>query len=203
MTETQRELALHLLKSRGIMRLAELRRAGVHSQTLARMVAAGAVLRQPHGLYRLSGADFDPSQSFAEVAKLIPKGVVCLISALQFHELTLQLPAFVWVAVDRKQRLPRISFPPVRPVRFGEKAMSTEVERHVVDGVEVAVFGAAKSVVDCFRYRKQVGMDVALEGLRNAVRERKVHPDSITDMARRLRVWSVIRPYLDAVLADE
>ena len=201
-TETQRERALHLLESRGIMRLSELKRAGVHYQTLTRMVADGVVLRHSRGLYRLPAADFDISHSFAEVAKMVPKGVVCLVSALQFHELTLQLPPFVWVAVGRKRKLPRIGFPPVRPVRFGEKAMSMGVELHVIDGVETPIFGPAKTVVDCFRYRKRFGMDIALEGLRNAVRKRKAHPDDIADFAKALRVWSVTRPYLDAMLAD-
>jgi len=201
--ENQRERALRLLKSHGIMRLSELKQAGVHYQTLARMTAAGAVLRQSRGLYQLPDADFDLSHSLAEVAKAVPKGVICLISALQFHELTLQVPPFVWVAIGRKQKLPRIDFPPIRPIRFGENAMSIGIEKHVIDGVETPIFDSAKTVVDCFRYRKQVGIDVALEGLRNAVRKRKARPDDIVQFAKALQIWSVIRPYLDATLADE
>lgn len=201
--EPQRERALRLLENRGIMRLSELKKAGVHYQTLARMVEDGAVLRHSRGLYQLPDAEFALSHSFAEVAKAVPKGVICLISALQFYELTLQTPPFVWVAIGRKQKLPRVDFPPIRPIRFGEKAMSIGIEKHVIDSVETPIFSPAKTVVDCFRYRKLVGIDVALEGLRNAVRRRKARPDDIVGFAKSLRIWSVMRPYLDATLADE
>lgn len=167
------------------------------------MVEDRAVLRQSRGLYQLPDANFDLSHSLAEVAKAVPKGIICLISALQFHELTLQVPPSVWVAIGRKQKLPRIDFPPIRPIRFGEKAMSIGTEKHVIDGVETPIFDPAKTVVDCFRYRKQVGIDVALEGLRNAVRKRKARPDDIVHFAKALKIWSVVRPYIDATLADE
>jgi len=202
-SETQHERALRLLKKRGIMRLSELKQAGVHYQTLARMVDVGAVVRQSRGIYQLPDADLDLSHGLAEAAKAVPKGVICLISALQFHELTLQVPPLVWIAVGRKQKLPRIEFPPIHPIRFGEKAMSFGIERHVIDGVETPIFNPTKTVVDCFRYRKQVGLDVALEGLRNSVRRRQARPDDIVHFAKTLRIWSVIRPYLDATLADE
>ena len=201
--ESQREAAVRLLGERGIMRLSEMKVAGVHYQTLARMAEDGEVLRVGRGLYQLPDADYSLSHSLAEVAKAVPKGIICLISALQFHELTLQALPDIWVAVGRKGRKPRISYPPIRAVRFGEKAMSVGVERHVIDKVETPVFDPAKTIVDCFRYRDEVGIDIALEGLRNGIRERKAHPDRIAAYARNLHIWSVLKPYLYATIADE
>lgn len=202
-THTQRQRAAELLRERGIMRLSELKDAGVHYQTVARMAEEGAVLRVGRGLYQLPDAEYEIAHSLAEAAKAVPKGVICLISALQFHELTLQMPSQVWVAIGRKGWLPRIQYPPIRVVRFGEKAMAIGVERHRIDKVETPIFDPAKTIVDCFRYRKEVGLDVALEGLRNGIRRKKARPDDIVAYAKKLRIWSVIRPYLDATLADE
>lgn len=201
--ESQKETALRLLGEHGLMRTSELKAAGVHYQTMARMREEGVVLRTGRGLYRLPAMEYCQYITFAEVAKTMPKGTICLISALQFHELTLQIPPFVWVAIGRKDRMPRISHPPVRAIRFGDKAMSAGVERHVLNKIETPIFDPAKTIVDCFRYRKRIGIDIALEGLRNGVRERKAHPDQIVSHARNLNIWSVLRPYLDATLADE
>lgn len=200
---SQRDTALRLLGKRGIMRLSELKAAGVHYQTLSRMAEDGSVLRVGRGLYQLPEADYSLAHSLAEVAKAVPKGVICLISALQFHELTLQMPPRIWVAIGRKDRMPRIGYPPVRVIQFGERAMSVGIERHVIDKVETRIFDPAKTIVDCFRYRKEVGIDIALEGLRNGIRKRKAHPDRIAVYAKDLRIWTILRPYLDATVADE
>ena len=185
------------------MRSSELRASKIHGQTLARMVEDGKVLRAGRGLYKLPETDYSLNHSLAEIAKAVPKGVICLISALQFHELTLQLPPHAWVAVGRKKWMPRIRYPSFRAIRFGEKAMLVGIEYHIIDKVETPVFDPAKTIVDCFRYRKKIGIDVALEGLRNGIRERKAHPDKIIAYAQELRIWSVLKPYLDATLADE
>lgn len=200
---SQRQIALRLLGRRGILRPSELEAAGVHPQTLARMAEDGAVVRAGRGLYQLPGAERSLAHSLAEVAKAVPSGVICLLSALQFHELTLQMPLRAWVAIGRKGRLPRVGYPPIRAIRFGEKAMSAGIERHVIDKVGTRIFDPAKTIVDCFRYRKEVGLEVALEGLRNGIRTRKAHPDRIAAHAKDLRIWTVLEPYLDATVADE
>ncbi len=199
----QRERALTLLKENGVMRLRELTAVGIHAQTISRLVKEGVVMQVARGLYELSDADISGSHTLAEVAKVIPGGVICLLSALEFHEITLQLPSRVWVAIGHKAWRPRYSYPPIRVVRFGKKAHSMSIERHFIDGVEVPIFSPAKTVVDCFRYRSTVGLDVALEGMRMAVRRRKAHPNDIYQYARELRIWSILRPYLEATLADE
>ena len=185
-----------------MMRRVELGAVGVHPETLARLVQDGTLSRVTRGLYRLSDADISASHELAEVAKRAPKGVICLVSALQFHGLTLQVPSRVWLAVGTRARAPRIDYPLTRVVRFGRQALSLGVEIHSIDGVSVPIFGAAKTVVDCFRFRKHVGLDVALEGLHGAAKSDKAKPAEIVRYARDTRIWSVLRPYLEAVVAD-
>ena len=200
---SQRDLAVSLIERHGIMRLSDLKGRGVNPATLSRLVAEGLLHRPSRGLYELADAEIEISHSLAEVAKRIPKGVICLISALQFHEITLQLPRSVWIAIGSKDRKPVIDYPPIRTVRFGEKALTLGVETHTIDSVPVRIFDPAKSIVDCFRFRSTVGLDVALEALRMGWRSRKASPDDIANYAQALRIWSVIRPYLESVVADE
>ena len=199
---SQRDRAVELLKERGAMRRIELSDAGVHPETLSRLVEEGVLTRVSRGLYQLTDADITAPHDLAEVAKRVPKGVICLISALQFHELTLQTPSRVWVAIGPKARKPKIEYPPTRIVRFGDRALSLGVQTHAIDGVPVPIFDPAKTVVDCFRFRKLVGFDVALEGLHNVVKSGKAKPAEIVQYARDTRIWSVLRPYLETVVAD-
>jgi len=183
-------------------RLRELTAAGVNEETVARLVRTGDIVRLARGLYQLPGVDFQAEHSLAEAAKLVPKGVICLISALQFHRLTVQLPPFIWMAIDRTTRKPKLDYPPIHFVRFGAQALTMGVEAHVIEGVNVRIYDPAKTVVDCFRYRNKIGTDVALEGLREAIRQKRARPDDIARYARACRAWTVIRPYLQSVLAD-
>ena len=200
---SQRDLAVALLEKRGAMNRVELGVAGVHPQTLVRLMDEGILIRVTRGLYQLANADISASHDLAEVAKLVPKGVICLVSALQFHELTLQTPSRVWLAIGSKARTPKIEYPPVRIVRMGSNALSFGVETHSIDGVSVPVFDPAKTVVDCFRYRKHVGFDVALEGLGNVIRSDKAKPAEIVRYARDMRIWTVVRPYLEMAVIDD
>lgn len=159
-------------------------------------------IRPARGLYQLADAAIDARHTLAEACALVPKGVVCLTSALQFHELTLQMPSNVWMAIDRAAWKPLVEYPRIRFVRFAPRALSEGMERHTIEGVSVAVFNPAKTVVDCFRYRNKVGLDVALEGLREGLRSRKISPDQLWQFAREARIWSVIKPYLEAMVAD-
>ncbi len=200
---SQRDLAVKLVKRQGIMRLSDLKRRGINPATLARLVDEGVLHRPSRGLYELAGADVDLSHSLAEVATRVPKGVICLISALQFHEITLQLPRSVWVAIGSKDRKPAIDYPRIRVVRLGAKALTLGVKTYTIDSVPVRIFDPAKSIVDCFRFRSTVGLDVAMEALRMGWRSRKAMPDDIARYAQSLRIWSVVRPYLESVVADE
>lgn len=202
LTTSQKDRAVALLKACGPMRGIELSDAGIHPETLARMLKDQTVTRVTRGLYQLADAEVTAPHDLAEVAKLVPKGVICLVSALQFHELSLQMPGRVWLAIGSRARKPRFDYPPTRVVRFGPQAISLGVQTHIVDGVSVPIFDPAKTVVDCFRFRQHVGLDVALEGLHNVVRSGKAKPAQIVDYARDIRIWSVLRPYLETVVAD-
>ena len=199
---SQRDRAVEILMQRGVMRRVELSEVGVHPETLTRLVADGTLTRVARGVYQLADAEITASHDLAEIAKLIPKGVISLVSALQFHELTLHMPSRVWVAINTKARKPKLEYPPTRIVRFGERALSLGVQIHTIDRVPVPIFDPAKTVVDCFRFRRLVGLDVSLEGLHNVVRSGKAKPSELVGYAREIRIWSVLRPYLKAVVAD-
>lgn len=201
--KTQRDQAVELLTRHGVMRQSDLTARGVHHETLARLTEGGVLLRVSRGLYQLADADIDAAHSLAEVAKRVPKGVVCLTSALQYYELTVQTPRRIWLAIGYKDREPKVEYPPIRIVRFSSKALELGVETHRIDGVDVKIFSPAKTVADCFRLRGRIGLNVAIEGLQNAINMRKAKPDDIVRFAKETRIWSVLRPYLETVLADE
>jgi predicted transcriptional regulator of viral defense system len=185
------------------MRLSDLRAKGIYAATLARLVEDGSITRTARGLYELSDTEVSLNHSLAEVAARVPGGVICLLSALQYHEITLQDPRSVWVAIGERDRKPKVTHPPVRFLHFGKKALTLGVSTVPIDGVAVRIFTPAKTVVDCFRYRRLVGLDVALEALRMVLRARKATPDAIAGMAKKLRIWTVISPYLESVAADD
>lgn len=199
---TQRDQALTLLKRRGIARLAELQTAGVTATTVSRMVRAGEVVRLARGLYQLPDAALDPHQSLAEAARLVPRGVICLASALAFHGLTDQMPPKVWIAIGRKDWRPRVTYPPLRVARFSDEELGRSVERKKIAGTAVPVFGVAKTVADVFRCRRTVGELLAVEGLRQALRQRKATPAQIAREAQAAGVWNTIQPYLTALTSD-
>ncbi|RVO82361.1 type IV toxin-antitoxin system AbiEi family antitoxin domain-containing protein [Sinorhizobium medicae] len=199
---TQRQIARTVLIERGIARLAELRNAGVTAATMSRMERDGEVLRLARGLYQLPDAELDTNHSLAETAKRVPKAVACLVSALAFHGLTDQLPRHVWLAIGRKDWAPKLDGTPIRIVRFTDSLLNDGVEIHVVEGVPVKVFGVAKTIADCFRHRSKIGLSVAIEGLQEALRQRKATPSDIVNQAERGGVGTVIRPYLEALTVN-
>lgn len=199
---SQLELAQTLLKKQGILRLVELRKAGVTAATMSRMERAGEVIRLSRGVYQLPDADLDPNHSLAEAAKRVPKGVVCLVSALAFHGLTDQLPPKVWIAIGSKDWAPQRNGTPIRIVRFTDRLLRESVETHAIEGVSFKVFGVPKTVADCFRHRGKVGLSVAIEGLQEALRQRKATPAEIARQADEGGVSTVIRPYLEALTAN-
>jgi predicted transcriptional regulator of viral defense system len=199
---TQRSQALALLRQKGMTRLYELSKAGVTATTVSRMERAGEIVRLARGLYQLPDAPLDVQQSLAEASRLVPKGVICLASALAFHGLTDQMPPKVWIAIGRKDWRPRVTYPPIRIARFSEELLSRSVERHQIAGTSVPVFGVAKTVADLFRYRRTVGDVLAIEGLRQALRRRKATPANIAREAEAAGVWPTVEPYLMALTSD-
>lgn len=199
---SQRQIAQAVLKARGIVRLTELRAAGITAATVSRMERDGEVIRLARGLYQLPGAPLDAHHSLAEAAKRLPRGVVCLVSALVFHGLTDQLPQKIWMAIGKSDWSPKADGVPIRVIRFTDSLLTEGVEIHEIEGVSVKVFAVAKTVADCFRHRSKIGLTVAIEGLQEALRQRKAAPAEIARQAERGGVSTVIRPYLEALTAN-
>lgn len=164
------------------------------------MLEAGTLQQVTRGLYAPAGFEPTEHHGLATAAALVPNGVVCLLSALQFHEIGTQSPFEVWLAIDRKARKPLIADPPLRIVRFSPQALREGVEDHQLEGVPVRITSAARTVADCFKYRNKIGLDVALEALR-AYRRTKRSVDDLARAAGVARVSNVMRPYLEAVLS--
>jgi predicted transcriptional regulator of viral defense system len=184
----------------GLVRSRDFEASGTTRVALSRLVQQGALLRLGRGIY--APADFSPTENhgLAVAAAQVPSAVVCLLSALQFHRLTTQAPFEVWLAVGGKARKPALTDSPVRIVRFSGRALTEEVEVHEIEGVPVRVTSVARTVADCFKYRNKIGLDVALEALKEYRRSRR-SIDDLVRAARSVRVENVMRPYLEAVAA--
>jgi predicted transcriptional regulator of viral defense system len=198
---TARALTLKLARRRHGVSARDLSQAGIHRQVLSRLVATGELERVARGFYRLPTQLLSEHHALAIVAAAVPRGVVCLLSALQFHGLGTQLPSAVWVAIDRRSREPALKYPPLRVLRFSGAALSEGIETHRVEGRDVRVYGVAKTLADCFKCRHKIGLDVALEALRDAWRQRRTTLDEIDRHAAICRVQRVMRPYLEALTA--
>jgi predicted transcriptional regulator of viral defense system len=200
MSGTSADEVLTFIRTHGVVRTVDVEAAGFNRMWLTRLQRRGLIERVRRGLYVAADAEWTERHSFAEVARQAPGGVICLLSALNFHGLTTQLPFEVWLAIDRKARVPKEMSVQVRVMRFSGVALTTGVEEHVIEGVPVRVYGPAKTVVDCFKYRNKIGFDVALEALRDCYRLRLATVDELWECANLLRVGNVMRPYIESLL---
>lgn len=196
-----RARVLKLARRRQGVTSRELSQAGVHRQVLTRLVASGQLERIARGLYRLPQQSITEHHGLAVAAAAVPHGVICLLSALQYHGVGTQLPAEIWMAIDRRARGPTLRYPPLRIVRYTGAALTAGVERHVLEGRRVKIYSVAKTLADCFKYRNKIGLDVALEALRDAWRTRRFTMDQLDRYAAICRVHRVMRPYIEALTA--
>jgi predicted transcriptional regulator of viral defense system len=196
-THTQR--VLQLVRKNGWLRASDLADAGVPRAVLTRMAASGQLERAARGLYRLPDSGSSEHEGLVTVASKVPQAVVCLLSALQFHGLTTQLPWQVWFAMPRGSHVPRLEYPPIRMVQFTGEAYTQGIETHERDGVKLHVYSVAKTVADCFKHRNKIGMDVALEALKDARAQGRASFDDLWRCAKVCRVSNVMRPYMEAV----
>jgi len=192
-------LVLDLVKDAGVLRPRDLDAHGIPREHLRRLHDRGLLVRLGRGLYMLPDADLGAHHTLVAVCKRVPHGVVCLLSALRFHEMTTQAPFQVWLAIDRNARKPDVPGLPLKTVRFSGDAMDHGVEEHAIEGVPVRVYSPPKTVADLFKYRNKVGIDVAIEALREYRRLHKGTLDEVWESAQVCRVATVIRPYLESL----
>lgn len=200
LTMTKREKLLEMAYKAGILRPQDAEAAGISAVYLNKLHAEGALERPSRGIYVLPGTYFGENQTLLEACQRVPSGVICLLTALRFHDLTTQAPYEVWMAIPEKARRPRVEYPPIRIVRFSTVAMRHGVNKVKTKGGEICVYSPAKTVADCFKYRNKIGLDVAIEALRDCWSQKKATSDQIWQAAKVCRMTNVMRPYMEALV---
>ena len=200
---TARENAIEIIRKQGgIIRTQEAFQRGIHRRTLYGLRDEGALFPIARGLFHLAaGPDSLPTEiDLVNVTKLVPHGVICLISALSFHELTTEIPHEVWIAVERKAHKPKVKYPPVRAMFFTGTCFNEGIEVHRIMEQDVRIYNAPKTVIDCFRWRNAVGIDVALDAARTYLKRRDASPSRLMDYAKLCKVEKLVTPYLEAMV---
>jgi predicted transcriptional regulator of viral defense system len=198
-TDTHTQRVLDLARRKGTLRPGDLQGVGAARVVLTRLAASGQLERVGRGLYRLPGMQASEHETLATVAAKVPQAVFCLLTALQFHGLTTQLPRQVWIAMPRGSHAPKLDYPPLKMVQCSGEAYDQGIEVHQRDQVLLRVYSVAKTVADCFKHRNKIGLDVALEALREARAQKKATVDALWHYAKICRVANVMRPYLEAI----
>lgn len=197
------EKAIELFeKNKGILRTSEALKLGIHPKTLYHMRDRGLLEQISRGIYRLADLPSFENVDLVTVSLAIPKGVICLISALSFHGLTTQIPRQVDVACHSGIKQPKIDYPPIRVFRFSKRSFESGIETHQIDGVSLRIYSPAKTVVDCFKFRNRIGLDVAIESLKAYWKEKKGNVDMIMKYASNDRMSNVIRPYVESIIHE-
>ena len=198
-SDTHAQRILSLAKQKGLLRASALDAIEAPRVVLTRLTEAGLLERGSRGLYRLPSFAGSEHEGLATIAAKVPQAVFCLLTALQFHELTTQLPRQVWIAMPRGSHLPRLDYPPIKMVQMTGAVYTAGIEEHLRDGVTLRVYSAAKTVADCFKHRNKIGLEVALEALKDARAKRMASADDLWRYAKVCRVANVMRPYLEAI----
>jgi predicted transcriptional regulator of viral defense system len=201
MPATDRTRLLVLARRRGVITAGDARRAGIHSQQITRLVATGILERIARGQYRLAERPVTEHHALVVAARAVPRCVICLLSALSFHGVGTQLPPDVWIAIEQRARKPAASQHPLVVVRYSGAAFTHGVESHRIEGQAVRVYSVAKTLADLFKHRNKVGLDIALEALREAWRERRFTMEALDRAAQVCRVARVMSPYVEAVVS--
>lgn len=193
------EKVISLAQQQGLIRSRDLDEQGLPRVALTRLVKLGKLIRVGRGLYANPDRQISEHSALAEVARKYPQSVICLLSALRVHNLTTQAPFEVWLGIPNKARAPKLEYPPLRIIRLSDSSMKNGIEEHVIDGVTVHTTNIAKTVIDCFKFRNKIGLDVALEALHEAWIEKRVTMDELWHYATQYRVANVMRPYMESL----
>ena len=197
---TQEQVVLRLARNRGLLHARDIATIKAPTVVLTRLVRAGKLERAARGVYALAGNQGSAQRTLAEVTLRAPRGVICLLTALRVHEIGTQSPFEVWLALPPGVAAPQFEFTQVRIVRLSGDSLTAGIDRIKIDGVSVPVFSPAKTISDCFKFRNKIGLDIALEALREGWRERKASMDELSHYAKVNRVDNVMRPYLEALV---
>ena len=200
-SNTTENTILEMARKTGVIRAREIREAGLHPEYLRKLCKSGHLIRTGRGLYSLADGDITEHHSLAEACKRIPHGIICLLSALSYHEIGTQNPHQIWMAIDRTMRKPKVDYPPIRIFRFSGPSLKEGIEEKKIEGVWVRVYNPAKTVADCFKYRNKVGIDVAIEALKECWRSRRCEIDKLVHYARICRVSNIIQPYMETIVS--
>lgn len=198
-TDTQTQRVLTLARQKGLLRTLHLKEIGVARVVLTRLTASGELEKVGRGLYRFPDAAGTEQESLAMLATKVPQAVFCLLTALQIHGLTTQLPRQLWIAMPKGSHTPKIEYPPLRMVQLTGAAYTEGIEIVPADQVLLRVYGVAKTVADCFKHRNKIGLDVAIEALKDALAQNKASANDLWRFAKICRVANVMRPYLEAL----
>ena len=198
-SDTHAQRILSLARQKGLLRASDLDAIEAPRVVLTRLIEGGLLERVSRGLYRLPSHPGSEHEGLATIAAKVPQAVFCLLTALQFHELTTQLPRQVWIAMPRGSHVPRVDYPPIKMVQMTGAVYTAGIEEHLRDGVTLRVYSAAKTVADCFKHRNKIGLDVALEALKDARAKKMASADDLWRFAKICRVANVMLPYLEAV----
>jgi predicted transcriptional regulator of viral defense system len=190
---------MHYIREHGMVRPRDIEGIGLPREYLVRLHRQGKLNRSGRGIYTVPDANVTERHSYAEVAKRVPESVICLLSALAFHEITTQSPPSVWIALRKGARKPALTSPSLRIVRLSGPSLTEGIGNHHVEGVPVRVYSAAKTVADCFKFRNKIGLDIAIEALKDCLRQKKASVNEVYRYAKICRVSNVIRPYMEAL----
>jgi predicted transcriptional regulator of viral defense system len=199
MNDSKTNRLVRMANKAGVLRSRDLARHGIAREYLRLAEKRGLITRVSRGIYVAKEAPVTENHSLVEASKRVPHGVICLLSALRFHELTTQSPSEVWMAIGERARSPKLDNPQLRIVRFSKQTLGFGVATHRVEGLTMPVFNPAKTVADCFKFRHKIGMDVALEALRETYRLKKASMNELWEAAKVCRVANVMKPYLESL----
>ncbi len=197
--KTVEQRVIEILSKRDVIRPRDLDEYGIRREYLSRLYKQGVLHKDTRGIYHLSNASLTENHAIATACKQVPHGVICLLSALRFHDIGTQNPPDVWTGIAGKAWCPKLAYPTLKIVRFSDSSLTTGIEEHEIEGVQVKVFSPAKTIADCFKYRNKIGLDVFLEAARECLVDRRCNYEEIWHYAKVCRIRTVIKPYLEAM----
>ena len=198
--ENYKTIIENLFKKKSIIKLKEITDQRIHPEYIRRMILKGQIIRVGHGIYMKPDTEITANHSLVEISKQISIGVICLLSALQYHEIGTQMPSEIWLGIPRKNAIPRTRYHSLRIITYSEKTFYEGIDEHTIEGVLVKIYNPAKTIADCFKYRNKIGLDTALEALKEVLKNKICTIDDLWKYAKICRVHNIMKPYLEVLI---